>query len=288
MSGELFIVATPIGNLGDITIRALEALKNCDLVAAEDTRAARKLCQRYQFKPALTSLHEHSSRSQLEKIIARLQNGERVCLIAEAGTPGISDPGYQLIQLAVTAAVRVTPLPGACAAITALSASALPLNEFYFAGFPPTRDGALRRRFEQLRQLSATLVFYESPRRLQATLAVALAVFGDRPACVARELTKLHEELLRDSLSRLLASGEEKDWRGEITLLVAGIDKKAELQDPQRQVVEEERLGEWLRQYDFRSGKLSRRDLTARLQEDFPLLPRRRIYELVNRYAHSE
>ena len=279
-AGELFLIATPIGNLADITLRALETLREVDLVAAEDTRTAKKLFSRYQIKTPLISLHDNSSARRLADLLKKLQDGEAVGVISEAGTPGISDPGYRLIQLAAAAAIRITPLPGACAAVAALCASALPLDSFYFAGFLPPRSGPRQRRLESLKEIEATLIFYESPRRLNATLETLEKVLGDRPACVARELTKIHEEFLRYPLSHLRSLGCERDWRGEITLLVAGCDSESRNRDPQTLLEEEAKLQARLADPEFVKD-YSNRDLVELLMTEFPLLKRRRIYEIV-------
>ena len=289
-AGELFLIATPIGNLSDITMRALETLRTVDLVAAEDTRTARKLFSRYQITTSLISLHDNSSAKRLDDLLKKLQDGEALGVISEAGTPGISDPGYRLIQMAAEAGIRITPLPGACAAVAALCASALPLDSFYFAGFLPPRPGPRQRRLESLQDIEATLIFYESPRRLNSTLEALQKVLGDRPACVARELTKIHEEFLRFPLSHLRTLGSERDWRGEITLLVAGCDLESRSRDPQILLEEEAKLQTRLNDPDFVKGR-SNRDLVEIMLAEFPLLKRRRIYEIVlsfTPYAHSE
>jgi len=279
-AGELFLIATPIGNLSDITMRALETLRSVDLVAAEDTRTARKLFSRYQVTTPLVSLHDNSSAKRLADLLAKLQAGDSVGVISEAGTPGISDPGYRLIQMAAAADIRITPLPGACAAVAALCASALPLDSFYFVGFLPVRSGPRQRRLESLKEIEATLIFYESPRRLNGTLETLEKVFGDRPACVARELTKIHEEFLRSPLSQLRILGSERDWRGEITLLVAGCDLEIRNRDPETLLQEEAKLQARLADPKFVKD-YSNRDLVEILMAEFPLLKRRRIYELV-------
>ena len=278
-AGELFLIATPIGNLADITLRALETLRRVDLVAAEDTRTARKLFNRYQITAPLISLHDNSSAKRLDELLEKLESGMTIGVISEAGTPGISDPGYRLIQMAAQAAIRITPLPGACAAISALCASALPLDSFYFAGFLPSRSGPRQRRLEELREISATLIFYESPRRLDATLAVLEEVLGDRPACIARELTKVHEEFLRFSLSQLRVLGAERSWRGEVTLLVAGCDR-AGRNDPETVAAVENQIRARLADPDFSKDRSSR-DLVDLLQAEFSHLKRRQIYDLV-------
>ena len=286
-TGELFLIATPIGNLADITMRALETLRKVDLVAAEDTRTAKKLFSRYQITTPLISLHDHSSAKRLADLLEKLQTGATIGVISEAGTPGISDPGYRLIQMVAAAAIRITPLPGACAAVAALCASGLPLDSFYFVGFLPVRPGPRQRRLESLKEIEATLVFYESPRRLNATLETLEQVLGDRQACVARELTKIYEEFLRFPLSHLRTLGSEHDWRGEITLLVAGYDSESRSRDPQEILKEEAKLRARLSDPDFVKGQ-SNRDLVELLMIEFPLLKRRRIYEIVLGYAHSE
>ena len=280
--GELFLVATPIGNLGDITIRALETLRRVDLVAAEDTRTAKKLFQRYRITTPLISLHDNSSPARRRHLLEKLEAGAAVGLISEAGTPGISDPGYRLIVEAAANGIRITPLPGPCAAVTALCAAALPLDAFHFTGFLPPRPGPARRRLERLKSIEATLIFYESPRRLDSTLALLLEVLGDRKACVARELTKIYEEFLRFPLSELLALGKEREWRGEITLLVAGCDLKQMNRDPESRAREEAKLKTLLGEAEF-DRNLSGRDLVDHLAKRFPLLKRRRIYELINK-----
>ena len=279
-AGELFLIATPIGNLADITLRALETLRTVDLVAAEDTRTAKKLFSRYQITAQLISLHDNSSSKRLDDLLEKLLAGAAIGVISEAGTPGISDPGYRLIQMAAQAAIRITPIPGACAAISALCASALPLDSFYFAGFLPNRSGPRQRRLEELREISATLIFYESPRRLNTTLEVLEKVLGDRPACIARELTKVYEEFLRLPLSQLRALGSERSWRGEITILVAGYDRESSARDPEALAAVETQIRSRLTDSDFIKDH-SNRDLVDLLLAEFPHLKRRQIYDLV-------
>ncbi len=279
-AGELFLIATPIGNLADITLRALETLRRVDLVAAEDTRTARKLFNHYQITARLISLHDNSSAKRLDDLLDKLKSGAQIGVISEAGTPGISDPGYRLIQMAAAAEIRITPLPGACAAISALCASALPLDSFYFAGFLPNRPGPRQRRLEELKEITATLIFYESPRRLNATLEALEEILGDRPACIARELSKVYEEFLRRPLSQLRLLGAEREWRGEITLLVAGCDRESLARDPQARAAAENQIRTLLADPDF-SKNHSNRDLVDLLQAEFPFLKRRRIYDLV-------
>jgi 16S rRNA (cytidine1402-2'-O)-methyltransferase len=222
MTHTLFIVPTPIGNLEDITLRALRVLREVKLIAAEDTRTSRVLLQHYDIDTPLTSYHEHNKLSKLDHIFAALAGGD-VALISDAGTPGISDPGYELIHAALAQGVRVEALPGACAAVTALVASGLPTEAFVFLGFPPRKTGELRAFFEALLTETRTTVLYESPYRLVDTLKAAAAVLGaDRPACVGREISKLHEEYTRAPLGDVLAYYESHTPRGEVVLLLGG------------------------------------------------------------------
>ena len=221
MPGTLFLVATPLGNLGDITYRAVETLSSAGAIVAEDTRRARILCERYGIHRPLVSMPAFREQEQSDALVARLVGGESLALITDAGSPGISDPGSAVVAKAIEAGVPVVPVPGPAAAIAALSASGLPTDRFYFAGFLPRKGTGRERSLTLLKRLDATLVLYESPERLAGTLSELQEVFGDRRAVVARELTKIHEELARGKLSELAArfSGEV---RGEITLVVEG------------------------------------------------------------------
>jgi len=221
MPGTLFVVATPIGNLGDMTFRAVETLKAVSFVAAEDTRRARILCERFGIGTALLSLPAFREADQADALVARLVAGEDAAVITDAGSPTISDPGGILVERAIAAGIRVVPIPGPSAVVTALSASGLPTSRFFFAGFLPRKGPGRERDLTLLKRLDATLVLYESPERLGETLKELLAVFGDRRAVVARELTKLHEELARGRLSEL-ADRFGGEVKGEITVLVEG------------------------------------------------------------------
>ncbi len=272
--GTLYVVPTPIGNLEDLTLRALDLLGRVDLVAAEDTRTARKLFSRYQLTPSLVSFHDHSAAGRLPRLLTALQAGKTVALISEAGMPGIADPGFELIRAVIAADLPLAVLPGPCAAVTALVGSGLPLHEYYFAGFLPSRPGARRRRLEELREIRATLVFYESPRRLPATLAAIAAVLGDRQLCIARELSKIHEEYLRGTAAELSAQAGERQWRGEITLVVAGAAAREEKAPAAVVAARRDQLR-------AAGGGLSTRDLVVALQAEFPHWRRRDIYRLV-------
>ncbi len=224
--GTLYIVPTPIGNLEDITLRALRVLREAALVAAEDTRTTRVLLDHYGIGARLISYHEHNKLARLDAIFDALAAGD-VALVSDAGTPGVSDPGYELIVEAIRRGVRVEPLPGANAILTALVGSGLPTDSFVYLGFLPRRTQALRALLADLAGERRTLVAYESPRRLVETLALLLEAWGDRPACVARELTKLHEEFRRGPVSALLAHYRDQPLRGEITLVVGGASTTA-------------------------------------------------------------
>lgn len=224
----LYIVPTPIGNLGDISARALQVLESVATIAAEDTRHSRQLLQHFGIATRCISLHQHNENQRAEQLLTLLQTGQSVALISDAGTPLISDPGYRLVSQIKAAGVAVIPLPGACALTTALSAAGLPTERFAFEGFLPPKRGAREKALQALKGESRTLIFYESPKRVLATLHTMQAVFGpNRRACLARELTKLHETILTTTLAELVIKvGEDANQqRGEIVLLVEGDDE---------------------------------------------------------------
>ena len=223
--GRLYVVATPIGNLADVSTRAVQTLARASLIAAEDTRHTGALLKHLGVRTPLLSLHEHNERARTPEFLARLAQGESIALVSDAGTPAISDPGFELVRAAAAAGIEVIAVPGPCAAIAALSIAGLPTDRFCFEGFLPARAAARRSRLAALAGEPRTLVFYESPHRVQGMLEDASSVLGaDRPAALARELTKLHETLYRGSLGALLErAGHELDMaRGEIVLIVAG------------------------------------------------------------------
>ena len=228
MAGTLYIVATPIGNLEDITRRALHVLGEVDFVACEDTRSTRVLLNHLGIKTRTISYHEHNERERSEQICKLLVAGKNVALVSDAGTPLINDPGFRLTTAAIEMDLPVVPIPGPTAFVSALVASGLPSDQFFFAGFLPARANARRAKLEELRAIPATLVFYEAPHRIAATLADALEVMGNRQATVARELTKVHEEIARGSL-RELVQRFDNPARGEMVLVIsgAGIDEAA-------------------------------------------------------------
>lgn len=220
LEGGLYLVATPIGNLRDITLRALDVLAGADLILAEDTRVAGKLLAAHGLSGKLERYDEHAAARARPKALAALAAGAKVALISDAGTPLVSDPGYRLVCEVAELGLPVHPIPGASALLAALTVAALPTDRFLFAGFPPPKAAARRAFLQELAPIRATLVFYEGGSRLKASLADMAQVFGDRPAAVARELTKLHETVLRGSLAELAADPRNDDPKGEIVVLV--------------------------------------------------------------------
>jgi 16S rRNA (cytidine1402-2'-O)-methyltransferase len=234
MRGTLFVVATPIGNMEDITLRAIKTLGQVDVIAAEDTRHTRRLLSAHHITGRLVSFHEHNEVRRTPELIQRLQKGESIALVSDAGTPGVSDPGYRLVQAAVALKVPVVPVPGASAVIAALCASGLPTDTFSFVGFPARKKAKRMEQISALGRLPHTLIFYQSPRRVVAFLEELRRSLGDRRAVLAREVTKLHEEFLHGDLSEIAAEVKSRDEvKGECTLLVAGaadtLPSKAEL-----------------------------------------------------------
>jgi 16S rRNA (cytidine1402-2'-O)-methyltransferase len=220
LAGQLYLVATPIGNLEDITLRALRVLQEVDLIACEDTRRTQKLLNHYEIKKPLVSYHEHNEMTRAPELVIELERGARIALVSDAGMPLISDPGHRLVSLCIRHRIPVVPIPGASALVAALAASGLSTDEFLFVGFLPARGGERRRALERLLPEKRTLVFYEAPHRLADTLRDAAALLGNRPACIAREVSKVHEEFRRGTLGELAANAASGPMRGEITLLI--------------------------------------------------------------------
>jgi 16S rRNA (cytidine1402-2'-O)-methyltransferase len=218
--GCLYLVATPIGNLEDITLRALRVLKEVDQIACEDTRHTIKLLTHFEIHRPLVSYHEHNELTRAPELVLAMEQGASIALVSDAGMPLVSDPGHRLVSLCIRHHISVVPIPGPSALLTALSASGLPNEEFVFLGFLPARTGERQRALERLRIEDRTLIFYEAPHRIAETVGAALEVLGDRPACLAREVTKLHEEFRRGKLSGILESLETYPAKGEITLLI--------------------------------------------------------------------
>jgi 16S rRNA (cytidine1402-2'-O)-methyltransferase len=221
MPGTLYLVATPIGNLQDMTYRAVEVLKSVDLIGCEDTRHTRKLLNAYDISAKLVSYHDHNEAERAEELSKLLVAGKSVAVVSDAGTPGINDPGFRLVQKCVELGVPVVPVPGAVAFVNAAIASGVPTDSLLFGGFLPSKTGERKKRLRELEDIPATLVFYETPHRIAAALRDALDVLGDRDAAIARELTKLHEQFLRGTLSKIMSEVEAEPPRGEFVLVIA-------------------------------------------------------------------
>jgi 16S rRNA (cytidine1402-2'-O)-methyltransferase len=228
-TGCLYLVATPIGNLEDITLRAIRVLKEADLIACEDTRQTQKLLQHYAIHKELVSYHAHNELTRAAELVIQLEQGAQVALVSDAGTPVVSDPGHRLVVLCLRHHIPVVPIPGPSAFVAALAASGLPTDEFLFVGFLPSRMGARRKKLDALKSEPRALVFYEAPHRLADTLSDAADILGSRHAVVAREVTKIHEEFLRGSLAELRDAAHKRAPRGEITLMI-GPPEEGEVQ----------------------------------------------------------
>lgn len=270
--GTLYLVGTPIGNLEDMTFRAVRILQGVDVIAAEDTRHTGKLLHHFQIKTPQVSYYEHNQKSRLPEMIRRLQQGQAIALVTDAGMPGISDPGYELVKTCVSENIPVVPIPGPTAAIAALVASGLPSDRFVFEGFLPNNSPTRRReRLTELQPESRTLVFYEAPHRLRKTLQDMEAVFGgDRELVLARELTKLHEELWRGTIQAAIEHYSQREPAGEFTLVVAGAAVSQPILSEDAIIAE---LQELLKQ------GISRSQASRQLAEQTSL-PRRQIYQL--------
>ncbi|MBE3597121.1 MAG: 16S rRNA (cytidine(1402)-2'-O)-methyltransferase [Hydrogenibacillus sp.] len=285
--GVLYVVGTPIGHLKDITYRAVEVLGAVDLIAAEDTRVARKLLSAYGIKTPVESYHDHSPPAREKALIERLQSGARVALVSDAGMPGISDPGERLVRLAIAHGIPVVPVPGPSAAVAALAASGLPPSPYVFVGFLPRRDKARKEALQRLRSLAYTLVFYEAPHRIVPTLSAMVEAFGPREAVLARELTKRFETFWRGNLAALLERAEREALRGEITLVVAGTPDAFEaFGDAEGRSGEEAQAAERALREALSRG-LSGRD-AVRVVAAETGLARRTLYCLLNRLADDD
>jgi 16S rRNA (cytidine1402-2'-O)-methyltransferase len=267
--GTLFLVATPIGNLQDITGRALEILRRVRLIAAEDTRQTRKLLDHYQIRTPLISYHEHNKLSRLAEVLAALSEAD-VALVSDAGTPALNDPGYELVKAALQAGYPVSPIPGPSAPLAALVASGLPTDAFLYLGYLPRKHGERQTLLGKIAGLPYTLVFLETPHRLNSALQDLQSELGDRPIAVARELTKLHEEIFRGSLSQALAHFSAQPARGEITLVISGNKAQVAWSEEQVRIVLEQLLSEGL------SAAQSAAEVADRSG-----WPRRKLYRLV-------
>ena len=269
--GTLYVVGTPIGNLEDMTFRAVRILQSVDAIAAEDTRHTGRLLQHFQIKTPQLSYHEHNRNQRLPELLSKLSEGKAIALVTDAGIPGISDPGYELVNACIEAGVQVVPVPGASASLTALSAAGLPTDRFVFEGFLPASGKDRQQRLESLPSEPRTLIFYESPHRLRVTLQdLADSLGKDRRIVLARELTKLYEEFWRGTIEEAIAHYTQQEPKGEFTLVVAG----AQLAMP---VLSEEALKAELIQ--IMAQGVSRSQATRQLAE-LTKLPRRQLYQL--------
>jgi len=268
-SGTLYIVATPIGNLEDITLRAIRILKEADLVAAEDTRHTKHLLDRYQIETQLTSYHDHNKEEKAPVLVARMLDGKNVALVSDAGTPGISDPGYFLINLAIDQNIPVVPIPGATAAIAALSISGLPTDNFVFEGFLPPKHTARQKRLRELSGEKRTVIFYEAPHKIIKTVEDMLEVLGDRRAVVTRELTKIHEETIRGMLSQILKRLQEGTIKGEFTIILHGAAP-----EPAKQDID---TAEYLKNLMLHRGLTKKEAITTAAEELG--LPKKEVYK---------
>jgi len=250
-TGVLYVVATPIGNLEDITHRALRILREADLIACEDTRQTRKLLDHYQILTPTLSYHEHNEAARAEELVHKLEDGATIAQVSDAGMPGISDPGYRLIKLAIDRGITVVPIPGASALIAAMVGSALPADAFEFHGFLPAKRGQRRTALEAFGRVEHAIVVYEAPHRIRETLEDVVAVLGpERPVVLARELTKIHEEFIRGTASEVLSRLQSRELKGEITLVIGAGGSRPQAAgstDPStrlREIMREQRLDE--------------------------------------------
>jgi 16S rRNA (cytidine1402-2'-O)-methyltransferase len=270
-AGTLYIVGTPIGNLEDMTFRAINVLQNVDLIAAEDTRHTGKLLQHFQIKTPQISHHEHNRTIRIPELIDKLQQGKSIALVTDAGMPCVSDPGYELVKSCAAVGLPIVPIPGVTAVVTALAASGLPSDRFTFEGFLPAKEKDRRSALTQLQTETRTMIFYESPHRLRDTLSTMATILGEtRPVTIARELTKLHEEFWRGSVAAAIVDYQTREPKGEYTIVVAGAD-------PVVTVVSEADLRSALQQR-LAEG-MSRSQASKQLAQDFNL-SKRDVYQL--------
>jgi len=271
IAGTLYIVSTPIGNLEDITLRALNILRDVQIIAAEDTRHTQKLLQHYHISTAQTSYHDHNKEEKAEILISRLREGRDIALVSDAGTPGISDPGYYLINRAIEEGIRVMPVPGPSASIAALSVSGLPTDAFVFEGFLPSKKTARQKKLRELSGERRTLILFEAPHRLASTLKDIAEVLGDRKIVLTRELTKMFEEVIRGRVSEVIAEIEGRRLKGEMTLLLEGA------QEEEAAAGEVRDLHEYLKMLIEEKG-LSLKDAVSKASKDLGI-PRNRVYK---------
>jgi len=269
MMGKLYVVSTPIGNLEDISLRALRILKEVDLIACEDTRTTKKLLSHYQVKKPLTSYHEHNEVKKAQKLLKQLESGNDIALVSDAGTPGVSDPGFRVVKLASENGIKIVSVPGSSATLAALSISGLPTTSFTFFGFLPKTKNKKRDFLKEIQGLTQTLIFYESPKRVLETLNSSREILGDREISVSRELTKMFEETIRGKTSNVIKRLEEKkELKGEFTIVVEG--------NKNRETFSIENLEKQLRFYKKKG--LSLKD-TVEMLTDKTNIPKNRIYK---------
>ncbi len=276
--GILYIVATPIGNLEDITLRAIRTLGEVQLIAAEDTRRTKILLDSYGINTPITSLHDHNELKKSSQLVAKLNEGTNIAYVSDAGTPGISDPGYIFVKQAIAESIRVVPVPGPVAAVAALNASGLPMDSFVFFAFLPSRRGKRRQLLESIKEETKTLVFYESPNRLLDTIEDVSQILGDRQISISRELTKMYEETMRGSVSEVRESLQGKKIKGEITLVIAGAvrDNTGCTTEEIRVKIQEAR----------KDPDSSTRDIVDALSEELDM-PRKEIYKQVINFINE-
>jgi 16S rRNA (cytidine1402-2'-O)-methyltransferase len=281
MPGTLFVVATPIGNLEDITLRALRTLREVSCVAAEDTRRTGRLLQHFGIRVRTVSLHEHNERQRTAELLSELKRGASVALVSDAGTPMLSDPGFGLVREAIAAGIRVEPIPGPSALTAALSAAGVPVEAFVFAGFSPARSGERQRWLNSLRGERRTIVFFEAPHRVRATLADAAEILGDRWVVVAREVTKIHEQFIRGWLTEVAHAPDL--GRGELTILLSALTRPAEQQ------AEAPSPGELTRMVGqiTESGRRSRRDAVNTVAARYGI-PAQTVYQALKLREHED
>ncbi len=277
--GTLYIVATPVGNLEDITFRAVKVLKQVDMIAAEDTRHSKKLLAHYDIKTKLVSCHEHNEISKTPQLITHLKNGLNIALICDAGTPSISDPGYKLVTAVAKEKISVIPIPGCSAAIAGLSVSGLPTDSFLFLGFLSKKQQKQKQALEAIKNQSATLIFYESPRRIKNLIATMVNILGDRKAFLAREITKLHEEYIRGNLSDILKTLEEKEViKGECSLFVQGQLEQKTIDEEQLEKIIISRLA---------TTDLGTSDLARQISNEFKV-SKKQVYATILKLNQSD
>ena len=273
MPGTLYLVATPIGNLQDISFRAIETLKSVDLIACEDTRHTRKLLSHLRIRNQLISYHEHNEAERADELAAMLEEGKSIAIVSDAGTPAICDPSFRIVQRANEIGASIVPIPGPVAFVNAVIASGLPTDSIFFGGFLPSKSGDRRRRLAEVRDIPATLVFYETPHRIAKSLADCLDALGNRDGAVARELTKVHEEIIRGTLTALVERFREGNAKGEIVLMIYSVRTESRSAETPRSVLE--------RFNELESGGLDRKAALKQAAKEFNL-SRSEAYRIIS------